>query len=79
MKSRDFCFWLQGYFEVAKPKTVTTEELDMIKRHLNLVFKHEIDPSMPDKTGELQAVHDGAPAAPTHWLDKPPSIPLMRC
>ena len=59
MTSRDFAFWLQGYFEVANPQQLTAVELTLIKRHLNLVFKHEIDPSMPDPSGALQAIHDG--------------------
>lgn len=61
MLARDFCFWLQGYFEVANPHELTAGQLTLIKRHLNLVFKHEIDPSMPDPTGALQAIHDGFP------------------
>jgi hypothetical protein len=46
MTSRDFCFWLQGFFEVPKPKELTPEQTEMIKKHLSLVFIHEIDPSM---------------------------------
>lgn len=59
MKSRDFCFWLQGFFEITGTNTITESQSKMIRNHLNLVFKHEIDPSMPDPTGELQAIHDG--------------------
>lgn len=46
MTSRDFAYWLQGYFEVSDVKIIGEKETDMIKKHLNLVFKHEIDPSM---------------------------------
>ena len=58
MTSRDFVYWLQGFAELntAPP---TEAQWTAIKNHLNLVFRHEIDPSMPDPTGELQAVHDG--------------------
>jgi len=61
MKSRDFCYWLQGYFEITNPEPInlTKVQIQLIKRHLNLVFKHEIDPSMPDPTGELQDIHGG--------------------
>lgn len=89
MTSRDFCFWLQGSFEILNPKTLDEKQVDMIKRHLNLVFKHEIDPSMPDPTGELQATHDGTPCPvskpkpPFPQLiplsDTPPPGPLLRC
>lgn len=63
MTSRDFCFWLQGYFELAHTGNdpINREGADMIRNHLKLVFKHEIDPSMPDPTGELQLIHDGKP------------------
>lgn len=51
MKSRDFCYWLQGFFELRnistpKDKQLVHEEVEMIEKHLNLVFKHEIGPSM---------------------------------
>ena len=59
MNSRDFCFWLQGLFEVANPQFLTEVQTSVIKRHLALVFKREIDPSMPDPTGKLQQIHDG--------------------
>ncbi len=71
MTSRDFCFWLQGFFEIAGNKGITEEQTDILKKHLNLVFKHEIDPSMGDKEHQdvLDKVHhhDG-------FLD-----PLIRC
>lgn len=59
MTSRDFAFWLQGFFEVAEPKTIGEKETEMIKKHLNLVFKHEIDPSMggPEHQLELNQIH----------------------
>lgn len=59
MQSRDFCFWLQGLFELSAPTELNAKQTKLIKQHLSLVFKHEIDPSMPDPTGELQAIHDG--------------------
>lgn len=60
MTSRDFCFWLQGFFEIAGPQAeIGAHEVTLIRNHLNLVFKHEIDPSMPDPDGSLQATHDG--------------------
>ncbi len=61
MTSRDFCYWLQGMFELQNPQELSVIQTSLIKRHLNLVFKHEIDLSMPDPTGELQAIHDGKP------------------
>lgn len=60
MQSRDFCFWLQGLFELSAPTELNAKQTKLIKQHLSLVFKHDIDPSMPDPTGELQAIHDAA-------------------
>jgi hypothetical protein len=41
MQTRDFCFWLQGLFEVAKPETLSKEQVDLIRVHLDLVFQHD--------------------------------------
>ena len=59
MTSRDFAFWLQGFFEVANPISIGSKETEMIKKHLNLVFKHEIDPSMGDEKHQqvLNEIH----------------------
>lgn len=69
MTSRDFVYWLQGYFEVSGVKSVGEVETQQIRNHLNLVFKHEIDPSIdggdPKKQQELQEVHDGVQGKPT--------------
>ena len=90
MTSRDFCYWLQGYFEIlgaANPtearQALTAEQTEMIGRHLNLVFVHEIDPSINQgdkaKADLLNALHawsqppSGAPIPPD-WLPRPPSF-----
>lgn len=47
MKSRDFCYWLQGYFELENTNcsdALTQKQVNTIRNHLALVFKHEIDP-----------------------------------
>lgn len=45
MTSRDFVYWLQGFFEVANPVNIDQTQLEIIKKHISLVFIHEIDPS----------------------------------
>ena len=50
MNTIDFCFWLQGYFEISGKDEITAEQAKVIKEHLNLVFKHEIDPLREDQT-----------------------------
>lgn len=68
MNSRDFCYWLQGFFEVAsmtheerKPEVtgLSAAQVSMIRNHLNLVFAHEIDPAMGDKPHQdkLNSIH----------------------
>ena len=73
MSSRDFCFWLQGFFELRKvglPQmsgtplpvgAISAEQAELIERHLALVFTHEIDPSAggADIQAKLNAVHAG--------------------
>lgn len=47
MQSRDFVYWLQGYFELAPDDArLDAAQVKAIKNHLALVFKHEIDPAM---------------------------------
>lgn len=79
MKSVEFCYWLQGFFEVANPKSINDEQLDMIKRHLNLVFVHEIDPSYPEHQQEaLNETHNGIVKKPLHPVT-PGSVGTPRC
>jgi len=70
MTSRDFCYWLQGYFEItalanSSAAQITVAQADMIKRHLSMVFVHEIDPSIdqgnPTKQGLLNQLHGNTP------------------
>ena len=72
MQSRDFVYWLQGFFELQsmasegqKPEVagLTSAQVSVIRNHLNLVFKHEIDPAMGDATHQatLNAAHSPAP------------------
>ena len=38
MNAQDFCYWLQGYFEIAGNNSMTDEQVAVIKEHLQLVF-----------------------------------------
>lgn len=60
MTSRDFCYWLQGLFELSEAKELGAEQTSKVRAHLAMVFKHEIDPSAgtPEHQIELQALHD---------------------
>ena len=50
MTSRDFAYWLHGYFEIAgqaqnesTAQGLTQEQVELIKRHLDLVFDSPFD------------------------------------
>lgn len=71
MTSRDFCYWLQGFFEIQHSGPCPPEpqsryhlndyQIDIIRNHLAMVFKHEIDPSHGDNKHqeELSKAHRG--------------------
>lgn len=84
MTARDFCYWLQGYFEVlhagkfppeaaAALKGLSGEQADVIRRHLALVFAHDIDPKAGGAGAQekLNAIH-GA-------VFKTPGDAIARC
>lgn len=68
MTPANFCYWMQGFFEITevdKEITLTPEQVKMIRAHLNLVFFHAIDPeTLKDKSDleklKYQKIHDGA-------------------
>lgn len=60
MSSESFCFWLQGYFELnRKSDSLSEEQVELIRRHLDLVFAHEIDPKAggPAVQAKLNKLH----------------------
>lgn len=67
MKAENFAYWLQGVFEVAKLKSLNEEQTECVKKHLALVFIHDIDPKAGDEKMQeaLNAVHNDEPAFST--------------
>lgn len=65
MKAVEFCYWLQGMFELQQPQTLNKKQTASIKKHLHMVFVHEIDPSYPNRKkldeihGEFQGLDEG--------------------
>ena len=60
MTSRDFCYWLQGHLELTNPTHISGRALDSIKKHLSMVFLHEIDASFPkEQQSALNNAHHG--------------------
>ncbi len=42
MNTQDFCYWLQGYFELSgTDEGLPKEQVEVIKEHLQLVFKKQ--------------------------------------
>lgn len=66
MTSRDFIYWFQGFLEVGSPIEINSEQLKIIRAHLNMVFKHEIDPSFGDSKHQehLNKLHHTKPLTP---------------
>ena len=60
MTPQEFCYWLQGFFELSGPEKVeiTARQAEIIERHLKLVFHHSIDPSYEGDQALMQAIHD---------------------
>lgn len=46
MNPQDFCYWLQGFFELTEPRNLTEREVTIIKQHLDLVF-NKVTPTIP--------------------------------
>lgn len=61
MTGRDFAYWLQGAFELADLKTLNEKQTDLVRRHLNMVFEHEIDPSFGEDLEKLKEIHTPTP------------------
>jgi hypothetical protein len=76
MNTIDFCYWLQGHFELNPDTPLTTEQTKVIKNHLHLVFKHEIDPLRESQTItsvlDLNEAHTGTGYSPSNDV-------LVRC
>lgn len=83
MTSRDFCYWLQGFMEISAggpnpDQPLTLAQVDCIQRHLALVFKHEIDPSMGDAKHQ-QALNETHSPKPAWAQPQTPGRPVLRC
>lgn len=72
MKAHEFCFWLQGHFELGDTSGgLSSEKLEVVKRHLAMVFAHDIDKRdvMPQEAAQLGQIHAGiAPFKPFPFL-----------
>ena len=53
MNAQDFCFWLQGYFELSGDgdKILTAHQNQIVKDHLALVFAQAV--KVDENTGQI--------------------------
>lgn len=82
MTSRDFCYWLQGYFEIqGMVAGLDHAQTDAVRAHLAMVFKHEIDPSMggPKEQAILNQIHDDQKTNPLKLGGTGPNGEVYRC
>jgi hypothetical protein len=72
MTATEFCYWFQGFIELneANPdslRTLTFAQYETVKRHLALVFAHDIDPKAGDAATQvkLNTIHHKNPTGAT--------------
>lgn len=44
MKGIEFCYWLNGFFDLSETDELTEEQVQVIKKHLALVFEQKVAP-----------------------------------
>ena len=78
MKATEFCYWLQGMFELANPQEFGPEQTKMIRQHLAMVFVHDIDPQAggPEVQQKLNSLHGPSGLSGPSC---PPGNPVYRC
>ena len=76
MTARDFCYWLQGKLEIdgaehgggTTVRALSASQVEVIARHLAMVFAHDIDPKTdkgdPKVKGVLDHLHSGGYTRP---------------
>ncbi|MBD5634415.1 MAG: hypothetical protein IAI49_08035, partial [Candidatus Eremiobacteraeota bacterium] len=74
MNSRDFCYWLQGFVNMANPETLSGEQMDVVKRQLAKALASETKLSFPAQETTLaifsQQTEDDLPAG----IDDPAAL-----
>ena len=59
MSPRDFAYWLQGFFEITgKDATLTNDQVEMVRRHLDTVFEHEVLERTSEEQRRLDEAHN---------------------
>lgn len=79
MTPRDFCYWLQGFFEITEAKdeaqpSMSPRQVEMVRRHLAMAFVHIDAEAPPELQAPLNAAH-----APKFPQTPSSNGPLIRC
>lgn len=40
MSPQNFAYWLQGFFEISDAKTMSKEQVEIVRNHLDMCFVH---------------------------------------
>lgn len=68
MTNRDFCYWLQGFFELNNPETLNEEQTLEIKKHLYNVFQHECEKIRLEDVKDFYSIPEGIIAFPNSHI-----------
>ena len=52
MNADNFCYWLQGFFELTNSVNLTEEQVKIVKEHLQLVFVKVTEEKIDEKTAK---------------------------
>lgn len=56
MTPENFCYWVQGYFEIGNIQSLNSAQVQIVKDHLALVFKKVTPQYPPLDNGEISDV-----------------------
>jgi len=73
MDSLQFIFWLQGFFEISNPKELTSDQIQVIRDHLQLVLTKVT----PNRTLEPFPNFPGIDLTPPYGLPNVPYSPFI--
>jgi hypothetical protein len=71
----EFCYWLQGFFELANPSSLTDEQVKTINNHLNMAMAYE---KSRDYNPQVEAVAPRPVPRPSRTGGNPDSV-MIKC
>ena len=74
MTPEQFCYWLRGYLEIAKPEEMEIDEIKEIESHLNLVME-KVTPTQTPISKTEKSINDWIRDIEKKVPDRSPTIP----